>query len=148
MPLISVTPPTIAGATSANPSVAVSLGWAGAGRSIVPAALLWLTSRGRVTEADLWPPIVRHQSLPVRGITTAWSLVRAGKAPIALQANVAGPFPGGTGKVNQVSIIQVLVTPHLGAPHLVPAYKFGGIVHLDAVQGVHQWYALVPAAGR
>lgn len=147
MPVISVAPPTNTGATSANPSLEVSLGWTAAGRSNVPAATLWLTSGGKVSEAFVWPPVVKRQTVSTRDVTVAWNMVRAGKAAIGLYANVPGPFPGGVGTVTQVGIIQVLITPRVGAPYLVPAYRFAGTVQLSGGQGKHRWYALTPATG-
>ncbi len=147
MPVLSVGPPTFSGPSSTASSLGVSLGWPRVGQSDVPAAVLWIAPGGRVIEGLLWPPIARRRSVAARSIQTAWNLVRAGHAPIALHASVVGSFPSGTGAVRRVSVVQVLVTSHRGHPYLVPAYRFEGEVNLNGGQGTHAWYALVPAAG-
>ncbi len=148
MPVLSVGPHTFSGPSSTASSLAVSFGWPRVGRSNVPAAVLWVAPSGRVVEGLLWPPIAQRRSVATRGIQTAWNLVRAGRAPIALHASVVGGFPSGTGAVRRVSVVQVLVTSQRGQPYLIPAYRFEGEVHLNGGQGTHAWYALAPAAGQ
>ncbi len=148
MPVLSDAPPTLSGPASTASSLAVSFGWPRVGQSNVPAAVLWVAPGGRVVEGLLWPPIAQQRSVATRSIQTAWNLVRAGRAPIALHASVVGGFPSGTGEVRRVSVVQVLVTSQRGQPYLVPAYRFAGEVTLDGGQGTHAWYALTPAAGK
>lgn len=148
MPVLSDAPPTLSGPASTASSLAVSLGWPRVGQSDVPAAVLWIAPSGRVVEGLLWPPIAQRRSVAARSIQTAWNLVRAGRAPIALHASVVGGFPSEIGAVRRVSVVQVLVTSQRSQPYLVPAYRFAGEVTLDGGQGTHAWYALTPAAGQ
>jgi len=125
--------------------LAVMLGWPGIGRVNVPEAVIWVNPDGRIIEALAWPPVVERHRVPTRDINEAWNRVRAGKAPIALPFAVAVPYPTGTGIESDVGVVNLLVTPSRGAPYLVPTYRFAGRVQLEGGQGIHRWYALVPA---
>lgn len=129
-------------------STAVTFGWPRAGETNVPAGVVWVAPSGRVVEALVWPPVVKRQIVNALDIQTAWSIVQSGKAPIALHGNVVGLPPKGVGSEMQVCVVQVLVTSRRGSPQLVPAYRFSGEVQLEGGQGVHAWYALVPAGSR
>ncbi len=139
MPLPRMFPP------SAGVPWQVSLGWAGAGIAAVPDATLWITPRGRVFEARVWPPVVHHGLVRTRNVAGAWQMVRDGRVPLAVEGMMDRQPVGGIATLRRVTVVQVLVTNARKPSYLVPAYRFQGTAHLASGAGTHTWYALVSA---
>jgi hypothetical protein len=120
----------------------VTLGWAGAGPTDVPAATLLIT-RGTVTDADLWPPVSSSGTVAARGYAAAWTAVRAGRVPVGLAGQIYPPR-NGSGVLQRTTVLQVFTRTPAGALYLAPAYRFEGTATISG-HGSYRWYAFVPA---
>lgn len=141
----------------------VALGWAGAGPTTTPAALVSLNYCGRVDDAQAWPPIAPTPiAVPVRPLSTFKRALQEGAAPLAvtLDRAVIRPFAAGdgSGTVARVDVVHVVTASAAGALYLAPAYRLSGparvSLHLVAqgsmpaatVAVAAHWYTLVPAS--
>lgn len=125
---------------------AVSFTWPGIARSDLPAAVVWVNSAGRVTEALVFPRQSKQGRIPLRTVASAWRTVQVGRVPIGVTGAMPRAAVPGTGRRTAVSIEHILTSGRGGRLSLVPAYRFSGTVRLRGVTGTRQWIALVPAA--
>lgn len=146
-PVLAIAPVRVTGPVNAASPIGVTFGWNRTIHATTPAAIVWVAPSGRVVEAHLWPPIVRHRIVAVRDIGAAWTEVASGRAPVAVEGGVIVPVPG-TGSATKIDVVQVLVTSAHGSAYLEPAYRFSGRVTLANGLGTRSWYALVPAIAR
>jgi hypothetical protein len=135
---------SVSAVAPASSELAVSYDWHGVSNPVEPSATIYVTSRGRITALDVWPPV--DQTLRVRSVpvSTAWHQVEVGNAPITVPGyNHILVVPGG-GEVTALRVVQVLVAGKHGRQYLVPVYRFSGTVRLHGVS--YRWYAQTPAA--
>ncbi len=125
----------------------VEFEWVGVGAAATDAATLWITSRGRVVEADVWPLVEGVRSIPARDIAAAWTAVRGQRVPLAVEGVPPHTMAPGVGLMHAVTITHVLSTGADGRSYLVPAYHFAGTARLRGIYGEHICYALAPAGG-
>jgi hypothetical protein len=137
MPVHQPTSPQEAARTNS-----VTLDWAGAGSTDVPAATIEV-AHGTIIDATLWPPVSRSGSVPARGYPAAWAEVRAGRVPIGLAGQIYPP-KNGSGALERKAIFQVFIRTPAGALYLAPAYRFEGTASIQGT-GSYHWYAFVPA---
>jgi hypothetical protein len=129
-------------------TAAIGLNWPGVSSADRPGAEIWVTHGGHADEALILPPVQEATSVKPRSIADAWKLVQSGKAPVGVaKSGVVDPRhgPNGTGRLESVSVEQVVTFTRSGRIYLVPAYRFTGTVKLQGVPGTKTWLALVPA---
>jgi len=125
----------------------IDFSWAGVPRVDASAASLWVDYRGRITEALLYPPVLRTTSLPAVPVSRSWALLRVGRIPVGVKILTGTPNAPGAAVLRRVSTEQVLTTTPAGVQYLVPSYRFEGIARIRGAPGTHQWFALAPAVG-
>lgn len=124
---------------------AIAFQWAGAGQTATAAALLWVTPHGRVVEADVWPVVSDAASVPVRSLTSAWSLVRRQLAPLAVADVPPHATAPGQALMRRVTVTYVRSMGADRRLYLTPVYHFAGTVRLRGIHGARACYALAPA---
>jgi hypothetical protein len=124
----------------------VEFGWIGVGRTATDAATLWVTPSRSVIEAWVWPPVARGETIPARSLAAAWTDVRAGRLPLAVEGVPPTSRNGGAGTVRRTGVVSIL-SSRAGALYLVPTYRFEGKAHILGAS-VHTWYSLAPGARR
>ena len=123
----------------------LEFGWVGVGSTALDAATLWVTPHGRVVEADLWPPLESARPIASRSLTAAWTAVRGGLVPLAVEGVPPNTRAPGDGRMRTVTITHVLTTGSDHHLYLVPTYHFSGTAVLRGIHGERICYALAPA---
>ncbi len=123
----------------------LEFGWIGVGSAALDAATLWVTPHGRVVEADLWPPLESARPIASRSLTAAWTAVRGGLVPLAVEGVPPNTRAPGDGRMRTVTITHVLTTGIDHRLYLVPTYHFSGTAVLRGIHGARICYALAPA---
>jgi hypothetical protein len=126
----------------------VRLGWARAGSSDAPAAVLAVGPQGGIGEAHVWPPVARRVQSPSQTYVSAWAQIRDERAPVGVDGMIGFPHRSGTGILQHASLVEVLTEMKNGRLVLAPAYRFAGSVNIKGVAGSRHWYAIVPSASR
>lgn len=141
----------------------VAFGWAGAGATTTPAALVSLNYCGRVDDAQAWPPVASQTiAVPARPLSDFKGALHEGTAPLAvtLDRAVNRPFSNGdgSGTVARVEVVHVVTASAAGVLYLAPVYRLSGparvSLHLVAqgdmpaatVAVAAHWYTLLPAS--
>jgi hypothetical protein len=124
-------------------SSAIQFGWTGATPADLPAAVIVMSAVGHVVDARLYPPVARHESVPLRSAAVAWQQVKQGTVPLAVPGLPPQPAQVGRGVLQQTSVLALLTSGQHGRLYLVPAYHFSGEATFPP--GRRAWYAIVPA---
>jgi hypothetical protein len=126
----------------------VVLDWIGVGAAAINEATLWVTPNGSVIEAWVWPPVVQRGTVPARDVGEAWTAVRKGTVPLAVEGVSPTTTSSGVGNLQRTTVVSVLSSGADRRLYLVPTYRFEGTVRLEAAGGSHPWYGLAPGAQR
>jgi len=121
----------------------IKFGWIGVGATATAAATVWVTPDRSVIEAWLWPPVVQGGAIRARSVFAAWTEVRAGTLPVAVEGVSPAIRTNGVGVVRRTSLVSVLSAEGVGALYLVPTYRFEGKTHIPGAS-IHTWYSLAP----
>jgi hypothetical protein len=124
-------------------SSAIQFGWTGAAPADLAGAVIVMSAAGHVVDARLYPPVARHESVPVRSAVVAWQQVKQGSVPLAVPGLLSQPAQVGRGVLQQTSVLTLLTSGQHGRLYLVPAYHFSGQAAFPS--GRQAWYAIVPA---
>ena len=125
----------------------VAFAWIGVGETAVQSATLWVTPNGSVIEAWVWPPVAQQTLIPTRPVSAAWTEVRKGTLPLAVEGVSPYRRANGTGALQRTIVAWVLSAGARGNLYLVPTYRFEGSVHIPGAS-IHTWYGLAPSAQR
>jgi hypothetical protein len=123
----------------------VEFAWIGVGRTATAAATLWVTPDRSVIEAWVWPPVAQGGVIPARSEAAAWSQVRQGKLPLAVEGVSPSTRADGRGTLRRTSVVSILTPGRKGVTYLVPTYRFEGKAHIPGAS-THTWYTLAPGA--
>ncbi len=126
----------------------ISFAWNGAGATATAAAILWVTPADHVVEADVWPPTESVRAIAAGRLAAAWAAVRTRLVPLAVAGVPPHTAAPGRGRIQRVTVTQVLSRGRDQRLYLVPTYRFSGTVQLHGRAGTLVCYALTPAAPR
>ena len=122
----------------------IKFGWIGVGTTATAAATLWVTPDRSVIEAWLWPPVVQGGAIRARSVLAAWTEVRTGTLPLAVEGVSPTVRANGVGVVQRTRLVSVLSAEGVGSMYLVPTYRFEGKTQIPGTS-THTWYTLAPS---